>query len=871
MTEFNILQPNHLSLANRIKNGDIILFTGAGFSLGATNYQGNSIPSVTEFKKHLIKDVLAIQDETSSQFSELFSLDLSSLSDYCEEENRTRYLACVTNHFDTKFAADFHLKLLNLPWKKIYTLNVDNLIEVSLRKNRKQFTVIDDTESKFIARDNIELIKLHGNVQNQTSRLIFSKLSYKKSSAGLIKDYRINSLMEDFKRDNILIIGASLTDELDIDLELLKHGNFLMSKIYYLAPTISELQRKMLIKKYNNIEFITETSETFCKKLNAYYENFNEKLAKSSIQLDSVLNNKNFILIDETIKKENYLNPNLYIGGHPRWVDVFTDHDVITKLIKTNLTEIEENIESFQCYIISGKSLSGKSLFLKQIGKYFHKNYYVIDYRGTDILTDLEILIKKYNQTNKDKKIIILIDNAAWVLNILKNLIKSKNQENIKIIFCVRSSILHRKSYLFDNIQDFKKSVKIIEISGKFDLDDSTQFIKKLKEKSYLGKYANISLEEAAKHFLNTYNRHDILICLYEFSQGEKFKERIDKFLTWVAKCESRTLYKIILLLYILEEFGDLSLKTNFFATMISNSIDFTSYEAELHEITNFSLMQGNDFDDNLSEIKSRSPELLNSIVNKISHETRQELIIELLKDIATNYYNNLKNSKTYEAQVFYHLIRSQNLRVIFRKKNSSEIDWKSLFTIYKETHKYFEDIHLYWLHRAISEIKHNLFKDAEIHLDQAKKLRGNQSFEIEHTEAILFLERSINEEGISKTTRNEYFKKAEHILLNQIKKIDIHNDAYAIHSYVIKSCTYFTKHKTEISNSSCKEMIQLYKKSKNAYGFQSVLVRNMLKTIHHFLNTKNLSNLLTLDQEEFKILNNKSNNEEIIESIDLL
>lgn len=116
-------------LQNCILRGRPILFTGAGFSRGGLNGEQQPIPDGEGLKKGLINKLLLI-DDTDNDYSELISSPLSDLCSYCEREtNPIKVKDYLILQFSNCLAQPYHKEIASFPWKKIYTTNIDDLLE----------------------------------------------------------------------------------------------------------------------------------------------------------------------------------------------------------------------------------------------------------------------------------------------------------------------------------------------------------------------------------------------------------------------------------------------------------------------------------------------------------------------------------------------------------------------------------------------------------------------------------------------------------------------------------------------------------------------------------------------------------------------
>ena len=104
----------------RIYLGRSIAFMGAGFSAGIEAIKGN-IPYGFEFAKEL-SDALGEPDA--------LPLDLAS-SEYANSGLEPTLPKLLKERFTARSAVEDHTLISCLPWRRIYTTNYDNVIELA--------------------------------------------------------------------------------------------------------------------------------------------------------------------------------------------------------------------------------------------------------------------------------------------------------------------------------------------------------------------------------------------------------------------------------------------------------------------------------------------------------------------------------------------------------------------------------------------------------------------------------------------------------------------------------------------------------------------------------------------------------------------
>lgn len=210
------IQEVRQQIINEIRLKKVLLILGAGFTSQCDALKGN-VPSGTDYKKYMIDSVrklkLLSEDELAQLQSSPFSYVAGVYKDMIENSIRRIY---IKEHFtDVKLEAEKR-KILEFDWGYIYTLNIDDAIE----KNSlyKHVIHINKKVHEDIYNEQKCVIKLHGDVHQyltyENEELIFSREEYIKS---LNKNTALlGRLRHDMTYQNLIYIGCSLTDEIDL-------------------------------------------------------------------------------------------------------------------------------------------------------------------------------------------------------------------------------------------------------------------------------------------------------------------------------------------------------------------------------------------------------------------------------------------------------------------------------------------------------------------------------------------------------------------------------------------------------------------------------------------------------------------------------
>lgn len=210
-------------LRSILRQDTCVPFLGAGFTRGEIA-RSASVPGGGEWMSLMREQIKSSPVVEKPTEQELLNFSFQDLSEIYFRENVVS-LDTIKESVDSHFTKvniidEAKLRFLSINWPYIYTLNIDDAIERAIDGVKvlpyKSF-------SRLAGRRYV--YKLHGDAEDVLTaanrddlRVIFGKADYIKSLNR--NQYFISSLVNDFGDKNILFVGCSLTDELDISFAL---------------------------------------------------------------------------------------------------------------------------------------------------------------------------------------------------------------------------------------------------------------------------------------------------------------------------------------------------------------------------------------------------------------------------------------------------------------------------------------------------------------------------------------------------------------------------------------------------------------------------------------------------------------------------
>ncbi len=433
-------------LVMHFKKQTLIPIFGAGFSSNESTLYG-SVPSGDDYKTFMINEIVQAKKLSNKDKNELAQLPFSQICDvYEDNENtneNTRRKYIVQNFIDVNLCVEKKL-LLSVKWPYVYTLNIDDSIEHNSKYN---CVILPHREiNNKIFEEKKCVIKLHGDANEilkfKDGYKVFSSKEYLYS---LIENHvLLKKLQHDYIYQNIIFIGCSLNDEIDLKaLNIFSENmssNKTYSKIYYCTVEEPNFITKSKLKTYGVTDVIVFDNYT-----QIYQEIYKAGLEATKISEDELEEFHNFKI--QQLDQKDSLNSKIFYNGlsSTKWNDktIILPYFFIERELHKQLLN---NIKKCTVHLILGNRISGKTFFLLNLIKnikdrelyYFNANFklndtafnLLLNKENALIIFDIGVLTKeqiekvlfnsKTINSNYTNIVIALNNNDSDILGIIK-------------------------------------------------------------------------------------------------------------------------------------------------------------------------------------------------------------------------------------------------------------------------------------------------------------------------------------------------------------------------------------------------------------------------------------------------------------------
>ena len=414
-------------LKGHFKRQELFPIIGSGFTYGCQTSKGGEVPSGTTMKQYMIAKL------SEKNVCNLEQCNFSQVARYYE---RLIPESDMLEYFDNNFTgvrlSTLKCAFLNLNWKFIYTLNLDDAIE-----NNSVFSTKINAGQKprwDRLRSDKCVFKLHGDateiIHYKNADSVLSLPSYLTSLSS--NKELLDKLMTDLTYSNTILLGCSLSDELDLMTvaQALKVQNNTSRNRYYVTSHVPSAIEEIDLEDYG-IDTVIVISD-----YNDFYEEFIALAEECSYMDDeSTIEYKNLGCCDAASDRNvDYLIRGKYLHDKKKHVVYFPQFYIERALTSVLMKEIN----SHRIQIIHGNRVSGKSYLLAGLLKKFpNRDKYYFDSRNQIDTPLLQNLLEK-------KNCVLLFDTNVLTKRAMKVLLKSGDEllakNNINIFCCVNNS-----------------------------------------------------------------------------------------------------------------------------------------------------------------------------------------------------------------------------------------------------------------------------------------------------------------------------------------------------------------------------------------------------------------------------------------------
>lgn len=429
-------------------------FIGSGFTCGESAKK-TTVPNGNQWMEIMRMQILSAPSGVKKpNENELNKCSFQELSDIYFKEDivpLVQIKKTLDDHFtNVTISSPTKKAFLNLGWSYLYTLNIDDAIESELNAVK-----VLPYEPFLPYTGRIFVYKMHGDVFTALTatdcnglKLIFGNADYIKSLKK--NEYLISTLTNDFVESNLIFIGCSLIDEIDILYAISgEKDNEHTSKRIYVTSNEPEYMTNLKLKRYGITDVLVCDYDFFYLR---YAELANEINSEPVGDNPFLFENLDEVPVDKSFDNKKffqYLIQSNWDGRNPKNLS-------ITRTIES---QIFKAIDSQPVIAIKGARFSGRtSLLYAILNKISGKRRFFIDSNRSIADRDFDELI-----AYKDSLIVFDSESLTW--NQMRDICEKRDsihERNTTIIMGISRGAA-------TTIQNLSLEQNIFDLSDKFD------------------------------------------------------------------------------------------------------------------------------------------------------------------------------------------------------------------------------------------------------------------------------------------------------------------------------------------------------------------------------------------------------------------
>lgn len=424
-----------------ISTGKAILFVGAGFSKDSETIVGNKPPLAQELALQISSESANHLENINADPDFIAEIkkcdDLMIASDFFLKNipRKDMLLSLLKDNYTIQSVTDEQINIFSIKWRRIYTTNYDNAIELSLNRAGKSVTplILEDAPNQYKTAEDI-CLHINGRIERAKVDDLDSTIKLTTSSYLSPEQFITSNWYRQFKTDidnssAIIFLGYSMYD---IDIQ----------KIFFNDTAIKN--KTFFITKEGSTKFQNYKLGMFGEVLNIGVNGF------SDIAKDCIYESQNSGSLDQINSLGTYYEEinrceirdsdisNFMIFGKvsDQYINEITliDNAKDKIVLRDDIDKILDHIHTSHDILIAGDLGNGKSIITKILMAKLSRQGYVCFYHLFNEFSfsqDIDILSKL------NKKVVIFIDDYSNCIHDTQYAIDNRGS-NIQLVLTTR-------------------------------------------------------------------------------------------------------------------------------------------------------------------------------------------------------------------------------------------------------------------------------------------------------------------------------------------------------------------------------------------------------------------------------------------------
>lgn len=548
-------------LLDEISDGNVVLFLGAGATVGATDGTGGAPPIGNQLADRLASEFLG-EEYLGEPLDYVADVARSTASLY-EVQDFVREI------FEEYQPADFHCLLPQFRWRGIATTNFDLIVERAyqqdegLQRLQPIRTNTQDLDEALHDPNVVPYLKLHGCITRTRDDSNPLTLATDQYLASKQQRSRLFNAFEDwaFERPTVFV-GHELRDtDIRESLRAVEEIGEGHPRHYLVKPSVPDAEREMWSSR--KVSVLDATFEEFLNEVDRRIDRDKRKLS-GLIEGDHHI--RRHFRIDESVPDtlSSYLETKadlihagmstdkgspeaFYKGADLGWYPIERDLDVRRRLVDNLLfdvvipdTERQANVE---LYVVTAEAGAGKSVLLRRVAweaateadrlTIYHREYAELDYSA---LSQLHRLTQK--------RICLFVDDAPDNVGEITRLLDAARADEMPLTVFSAARV-NEWNHVRDSYDVYLTDTYELYYLSE---DEIETLVKKLEENDCLNRLKPYSHEQRVERLTKKAGRQ-LLVALHEATEDRRFEDIVYDEYQEIQPPKARRLYRTVCVL----------------------------------------------------------------------------------------------------------------------------------------------------------------------------------------------------------------------------------------------------------------------------------------------------------------------------------
>jgi len=550
------IENSDLSFIRRaLLNNTAVLFTGAGFSCDAQNSSGCAIPLGGALADKLWEYLGYSGKRTGESLQRLFEAALA--------KGHGPLKGFLKENFECKTYASWYRLISSFYWYRIYTTNIDNVLEKAYHDaGGVRLQRIDGQRGDFVERDafltSVQYVKLNGQDWESPADITFSFRQYARRAGETPVWYE--QLARDFATRVIIFVGTELDEQLfwnAIELRGKKFGDGeKRPKSFWIKPNFSPVDLDNL--KAFNVIGIPGTAKEFFeillantkeeRELNEVIRSAHPNFHKLAQSLAGAINNRQLRDLEEfyTAYTPVFIpdripatRKSFLLGAAPDWPAIHNNLDA-PRTCSSDLHRIIEG-EFAQGHMavvaVSGSAGCGKSTILRRLALDLRSKGYLVFWSRGETYVAPHVFADAVSVL--PSRPVFFLDNVSQVRGVLVRYLSICTDKKLAPLFVISDRT--NKLYHFQN--SLAEDYRVIPFAvPNLSQQDIESLLDTLGSNGLLGRLQGLARRSQIFEFSIRAGKQ-LLVAMREATSGIEFDQIIGNEFSSLSSDEIRIVY----------------------------------------------------------------------------------------------------------------------------------------------------------------------------------------------------------------------------------------------------------------------------------------------------------------------------------------